>query len=163
MSDSLPPHGLYPTRLLCPWDFPDNSTGMDCHFLLQCMKVQSLSHVQLFVTLWTAAYQAPLSLGFSRQEHWTGVPWPSPRIEDRVVMNLSCGQCPRWCSGKKCACNAGDTGDLGLIPGLGKSPGGANGNLLQYFFLKSPMGRGVHWVAKSRTQLSSHAKHYSCS
>ena len=29
------PHGLYSTRLLCPWDFPGNSTGVDCHFLLQ--------------------------------------------------------------------------------------------------------------------------------
>ena len=34
-SDSLWPHGLYPTRLLCPWDFPGKNTGMDCHFLLQ--------------------------------------------------------------------------------------------------------------------------------
>ena len=33
MSDSLQPHGL--TKLLCPWDFPGNSTGVDCHFLLQ--------------------------------------------------------------------------------------------------------------------------------
>ena len=35
MSDSLRPHGLQPTRLLCPWDFPGKSTGMSCHFLLQ--------------------------------------------------------------------------------------------------------------------------------
>ena len=35
VSDSLRPHGLYPTRLLCPWDFPGNSTGVDCYFLLQ--------------------------------------------------------------------------------------------------------------------------------
>ena len=35
VSNSLRPHGLYPTRLLCPWDFPGNSTGVDCHFLLQ--------------------------------------------------------------------------------------------------------------------------------
>ena len=35
MSDSLRPHGLQPTRLLCPWDFPANSSGVDCHFLLQ--------------------------------------------------------------------------------------------------------------------------------
>ena len=35
VSDSLRPHGLQPTRLLCPWDFPDYSTGVDCHFLLQ--------------------------------------------------------------------------------------------------------------------------------
>ena len=35
MSDSLRPHGLKPTRLLCPWDFPGKSTGVGCHFLLQ--------------------------------------------------------------------------------------------------------------------------------
>ena len=42
------------------------------------MKVRSLSHVQLFVTPWTVAYQAPPSMGFSRQEYWSGVPLPSP-------------------------------------------------------------------------------------
>ena len=35
MSDSLGPHGLQPTRLLCPWDSPDKDTGVDCHSLLQ--------------------------------------------------------------------------------------------------------------------------------
>ena len=42
------------------------------------MKVKSLSHVQLFATPWTSAYQAPLSMGFARQEYWSGVPLPSP-------------------------------------------------------------------------------------
>ena len=42
------------------------------------MKVKSLSRVQLFATPWTAAHQAPLSMGFSRQEYWSGVPLPSP-------------------------------------------------------------------------------------
>ena len=42
------------------------------------VKVKSLSHVQLFVTPWTVAYQAPLSMGFSRQEYWSGLPFPSP-------------------------------------------------------------------------------------
>ena len=37
------------------------------------------SHVQLFVTLWTVAYQAPLFMGFSRQECWSGLPFPTPR------------------------------------------------------------------------------------
>ena len=40
-----------------------------------------LSCVRLFVTPWTVAYQAPLSMGFSRQEYWSGLPFPSP--EDR--------------------------------------------------------------------------------
>ena len=39
---------------------------------------QSLSHVQLLVTPWTVACQAPLSMGFSRQEYWSGLPFPSP-------------------------------------------------------------------------------------
>ena len=41
-------------------------------------KVKSLSRVRLFVTPWTAIYQAPLSMGFSRQEYWSGLPFPSP-------------------------------------------------------------------------------------
>ena len=45
---------------------------------LQFNSVQSLSRVKLFATPWTAAYQAPLSMGFSRQEYWSGVPLPSP-------------------------------------------------------------------------------------
>ena len=36
------------------------------------------SHVRLFVTLWTVAHQAPPSMGFSRQEYWSGLPIPSP-------------------------------------------------------------------------------------
>ena len=42
------------------------------------VKVKSLSHVQLFATPWTVAYQAPLSMGFSRQASWSGLPFPSP-------------------------------------------------------------------------------------
>ena len=41
------------------------------------VKVKSLSHVQLFATPWTVAYQAPLSMGFSRQEYWSGLSFPS--------------------------------------------------------------------------------------
>ena len=39
----------------------------------------SLSHVQLFVTLRTVAFQAPLSMGFSRPDYWSGLPFPSPQ------------------------------------------------------------------------------------
>ena len=42
------------------------------------MKVKSLSHVRLFATPWTVACQASLSMGFSRQEYWSGLPFPSP-------------------------------------------------------------------------------------
>ena len=43
-------------------------------------KVKSLGHVQPSATLWTAAFQAPPSMGFSRQEYWSGVPLPSPDV-----------------------------------------------------------------------------------
>ena len=42
------------------------------------VKVKSLSRVRLFATRWTVAYQAPPSMGFSRQEYWSGLPFPSP-------------------------------------------------------------------------------------
>ena len=59
--------------------------------------------------------------------------------------------------------NARDTGDAGSIPGSGRSPGGGNGNPLQYSCLGNPMDRGawwaaVHQVAKSWTPLSMHAQ-----
>ena len=54
--------------------------------------------------------------------------------------------------------NAGDTGDVGLIPRLGRSPEVGNGNPLQNSYLENPMGRGAQWatvygVTKSRTRL----------
>ena len=53
------------------------------------MKVKSLSHVRLFATPWTAAYQAPPFMGFSRQEYWSGVPLPSPDTILGKWLNLS--------------------------------------------------------------------------
>ena len=82
MSDSVWPHRRQPIRLPRPWDSPGKNTGVGCHFLLQCMKVRSegksLSRAQLFATPWAAAHQAPPSIGFARQEYWSGVPLPSP-------------------------------------------------------------------------------------
>ena len=45
------------------------------------VKVLVIQCVQLFVTLWTVARQAPVSVGFSRQEYWSGLPFPSPMHE----------------------------------------------------------------------------------
>ena len=72
------PHRWQPTRFPRPWDSPGKNTGVGCHFLLQCTKVKSESEVAQScpncTTPWTAAYQAPLSMGFSRQEYWSGLP-----------------------------------------------------------------------------------------
>ena len=55
------------------------------------VKVKSLSRVRLFETPWTAPYQAPPSMGFSRQEYWSGVPLPSPKIViSRTYFSFCC-------------------------------------------------------------------------
>ena len=63
---------------------------------------------------------------------------------------------PDGSAGKESSCNSGDRGDLGLIPGSGRSPGGRNGNPFQYSCLQNSMDRGAWWatvsgVTKSRT------------
>ena len=86
------------------------------------MKVKLLSRVRLLATPWTAAYQAPLSMGFSRQKYWSGV---------LVVRKPA---------------NAGDIKDEGSIPGSERSPGGGHGNPLQYSCRENPMDRGAWWA-----------------
>ena len=92
MSDSVRPHRRQPTRLRRPWDSPGKNTGVGCHFLLQYvkvkMKVKSLSRVRLLATPWTAAYQAPPSMGFARQEYRSGVPLPSPHKETTIQKKI---------------------------------------------------------------------------
>ena len=59
--------------------------------------MKSLSRVQLFVTPWTVAHQAPPSMGFSRQEYWSGLPFPSPgessQPRDRSQVSHIAGRC----------------------------------------------------------------------
>ena len=102
--DSAPPHRWQPSRLPRPWDSPGKSTGVGCHFLLRCMKVKvkSLSRVRPSATPWTAAFQAPPSLGFSRQEHWRGCHFLPQSIkvksESEVAQSCLTLSHPRDCS-----------------------------------------------------------------
>ena len=74
------------------------------------MKVKSLSHVRLLAIPWTAAYQAPSSLGFSRQEYWSGLPLTSPEIG--IVLCI----CNFMYSGvEKKDCSVGLTGETALF------------------------------------------------
>ena len=115
------------------------------------------------MTLWTVALQVSLSMEFSRQEYWSGLPcpppWhlPDPGIEPRSPTLLvdSLQSEPRSSPSslvvqQGSACNAGD---LGSISGSGKFPGEGNGNSLQYSCQKNPLDTGawwatVQWVAK---------------
>ena len=83
------------------------------------------------MTPWTAAHQAPPSMGFSRQEYWSGVPSPSPGWSHNEDLNYS------WASQvklvvKNLPASAGDLSDVDLIPGWGRSPGEGNSKPLQY-------------------------------
>ena len=69
---------------------------------------------------------------------WTHTQGRVPHTPTDTYKDLSTG----GASGKEPACNAGDVRDIGSIPGLGRSPGGGNGNPLQYPCLEKPMDRG---------------------
>ena len=73
-----PDLGIEPKALVSP----ELASGVftTIAFIAACLKVKAklLSRVRLFATPWTAAYQAPLSMGFPRQEYWSGLPFPSP-------------------------------------------------------------------------------------
>ena len=79
---TVQPHWRLPTRLPCPWGSPAKTLEWVAISFSNAwkwkVKVKSLSHIWLLVTPWTAAYQAPPSMGFSRQEYWRGLPLPSP-------------------------------------------------------------------------------------
>ena len=61
---------------------------------------------------------------------------------------------PWWL--KESACNEGDIGDVDLIPGSGSSPGGGNGNLLQYSCLRNLMDRGAWWAPVQGSERTEH-------
>ena len=92
------------------------------------MKVKSLSRVRLLATPWTAAYQAPPPMGFSRQEYWSGVPLPSPislvAAAAAAAAAKSLQSCPSLCD-----------------PIDGSPPGSAIPRILQ--------ARTLEWVAIS--------------
>ena len=69
-----------------------------------CMRICChFSHVQLFAISWTVACQAPLTIRFSRQEQWSGLPCPSPRIEDKQMLlaGMYIHRVDQWIFGEK--------------------------------------------------------------
>ena len=61
------------------WETDGEAVGTPADFILE-VEVEALSHVRLLATPWTVAHQAPPSMGFSRQEYWRGLPFPSPIV-----------------------------------------------------------------------------------
>ena len=122
------------------------------HTLLLLLLLSHFSHVRLCVTPWTAAYQAPPSMGFSRQEYWSGLPLPSPGEGNSYPL-------------KEMATHSGTLGTEKpgrlYVLAVAKSRTRLSDFTFtfQYSSLEDPTDRGawratVHGVAKSRTQLS---------
>ena len=129
-----------------------------CNFL-QKVKVKLLSRVQLFATPWTVTYQAPLSMGFSRQEYWSGLPFPSPGdlpdpgIEPRSPA-LQADTLTSEPPGKPYSTTKKNV--RAIFHKYWHSVGEGSGTPLQYSCLENPMDGGawwaaVHGVAKSQT------------
>ena len=148
----MQPRGWWPARLLCLGDSPGQGTGVGCHFLLQ----------EIFVTwgsnLGLLNYQAdslptepPGSSFISLKDHiflfWNNYYCLSFTYSCLYYLMNICSpnfkDLPGGADGKVSACNAGDRGS---IPGLGRSPGEGNGNLLQYPGLENLPDRGA-WQA----------------
>ena len=92
------PHRRQPTRLPHPWDSRDRTLewiAISSNAWKWKVKVKSLSCVWLVLTPWTSAHQAPLPMGFSRQEYWSGVPLPSPSWELGMRKSWEC-RIVRW-------------------------------------------------------------------
>ena len=134
------------------------------------------SCVQLFATPQTGAWQAPLSMGFSRQENWSRLPFSSPADLPHPAIEPAPLKCPTSAGGffttsatwglpsgldgkESITCNMGD---LGSISGLGRSPGGGHDNSLQHSCWESHAGYGPwgckeselnrhYWVTKDNT------------
>ena len=120
------------------------------------VKVKSFSHARLLATPWTAAHQDTPSMGFSRQEYWSGVPLPSPANVHKKLLILITqvsrrkyfseiisylkGNIPGGSEGEVSVYSAAD---LGSIPGSGRFPGDGNGNPFPYSCLENPMDRGA--------------------
>ena len=117
------------------------------------MKVLSHSVMYNSGTPWTIALQAPLPMGFSRQEYWSGLPFPSPGDlpHPRIKPTSPALQADILPPGKEYACHMGD---LASIPEWGRSPGEGNGYPLQYSSLENSVDCIVHGVRKSWTRLS---------
>ena len=131
-------------RLLCPWNFSGKNTGVGCHFLLQGTLPTQGSNLRLPSLLHRQADSLP----------------GNPSIDYQIVhvKLYEMQRLPGFRGGSAVKNPPANAGDVGSIPGSGRSPGEENGNPLQYSCLENPMGRGawratVHRVAKSWTRL----------
>ena len=133
------PMDCSPTGLLCPWDSPGKNTGVGCHFLLQgIFLTQGLNPGLLHCrqTLYHLSEQGSHDQHrqhIKKRRHY----FANTSLSSQSYCLSSSHGLPWWLRSKESACNAGD---LGSVPGLGRSPGGGHGNPLWYSCLEN-----LHW------------------
>ena len=124
----MQPHRWQPTRLPSPWDSPGKNAGLGCHFLLQCMKVESESEVtQSCPTLRDPMDCSPPGSSIrgifqARVLEWGAIAFSHQGTGGTQLLG-------------------GLVGDLDSVPVLGRSPGEEHGNSLQYSCLEIPHGQ----------------------
>ena len=177
-SRALRPHGLQPTRPLCPWNFPGKNTGVGCHFLLQGVFSTQRLNPSFLNLLQRQVGSLPLHHHIVLahfQEFWIYYRKKGGKIDStelcshirgkdsslQITFSFLAGSLGlnRWWAslvGKEPICN---DRDLGSIPELGRSPGEGNGYPLQYSGLENSMvciGHGGHKESDMTEKLSLH-------
>ena len=143
MSDSLWPHGLYPSRLLCPWDSPGQNTGMGCHSLLQGIFLIQGSNPHL---LQWRADSLPLSHQGGSQGSESVVNLPKDTWSGAWPGSASKLGLPRRTSDKDPACRRWKHERLRFDPRVGKIPWRSAWKPMQYSSLGNPMDRRSWWA-----------------
>ena len=150
VSNSLQPHGLWPTRLLCPWDSLGKNTGVGCHALLQALRDPGIEPrplrspamaVGFFTTsaIWEAGSKKTW-----RQRHRASINHvQSSHLSHFQFFLIIYAWMKDFPNHKESACDAGDQSS---IPGSGRSSGERNGHPLQYSCLENPMDREAWWA-----------------
>ena len=137
------------------------------------MKVSCSSCARLFKTPWTAAYQAPLSMGFSRQEYWSGLPLLSLVYvyiyiyiyiyifffnyirDDKILLDGNIGKClSGGTSGKEPACQCRSAKRCWFNPWVRNIPWRTSWKPLHYSFLGNPMEKTAWWATDQRVPKS---------
>ena len=135
----------------CSFMYKSKFTGSpqgDTHF-----NINYLILMRSWTFLVAQLIKNPPAMQETRFNSWLGkIPWRRDRLPTLVFLDFSRGS-----AGKESTCNAGD---MGSIPGLGRSPGEGKGYQLQYSGLENSMDCIVHGVAKSWTPLSNFHFHF---
>ena len=182
MSNSLRPHGLQPTRLLHPWDFPGKGTGVDCRFLLQgiftTQGLPGLSQCRQMLLPSEPLGKPPELTRWLSIESWKFLgddvsntlvcsghkttklaavaavtcDWTTSQAKKRYSTKMYCCLRPDSSVGKESTCNAGDPS---WIPGSGRTPGKGIGYPLQYSWVGFPRGSADKESSYNEGDLSS--------